>query len=71
MKLYGGMDLPATNSLVALLDEHDQIVDEKRLANARTVVLASLAPYQAPLTGLVVESTYHWSWLVAGLLDAG
>jgi transposase len=71
MKLYGGIDLHSTNSLVALLDEHDQVVGEKRLSNDLNVVLAYLAPYQANLTGLVVESTYNWYWLVDGLLDAG
>jgi transposase len=44
MQLYGGIDLHATNSLGALLDEHDQIVDEKRLSNDLDVVLAYLAP---------------------------
>jgi len=33
MKLYGDIDLHSTNSLVALLDEHDQVVSEKRLSN--------------------------------------
>jgi transposase len=71
MKLYGGIDVHSTNSLVALLDAHDHIVDEKRLSNALNVVLAYLAPHQANLTGLVVESTYNWYWLVDGFLDAG
>lgn len=71
MTLYGGIDLHSTNSLVALLDEQDHVVAEKRLSNDLNGVLAYLAPYQAELTGLVVESTYNWYWLVDGLLDAG
>src|SRR5262249_31566127 len=71
MQLYGGIDLHSTNSLVAWLDEHDQIVDEKRLANDLKVVLAYLAPHQANRTGLVVASTSNWYWLVDGLLEAG
>lgn len=71
MQLYGGIDLHSTNNLVALLDEHDRVVAEKRLANDLGVVLAYLEPYRADLTGLVVESTYNWYWLVDGLLDAG
>jgi transposase len=71
MALYGGIDLHANNSLIALLDAHDQVVAEKRLPNDLNTILAYLAPYHAELTGLVVESTYNWYWLVDGLRDAG
>jgi hypothetical protein len=30
-------------------------------------VLGVLAPYQDAITGLVVESTYNWYWLVDGI----
>jgi hypothetical protein len=33
MKLYGGIDLHANNGVIAVLDEHDPVVDEKRVAN--------------------------------------
>jgi len=33
--------------------------------------LKLLAAYRHDLTGVVVESTYNWYWLVDGLLDAG
>jgi transposase len=71
MALYGGIDLHANNSVIALLDAHDQVVDEKRLPNALNTILAYLAPYHAALMGLVVESTYNWYWLVDGLREAG
>jgi transposase len=71
MQRYGGIDVHSTNSLVALRDAHDHIVEDKRVANARNVVLAYLAPQQAHRTGLVVEAPDHWSWLAAGFLDAG
>jgi transposase len=71
MALYGGIDLHANNSLIALLDAHDQVVAEKRLPNDLNTILAYLAPYHAELTGLVVESTYNWYWLVDGLCEAG
>ena len=29
-----------------------------------------MAAYQADLTGVVVESTSHWYWLVDGLMEA-
>ncbi|HSO83823.1 IS110 family transposase, partial [Thiocapsa sp.] len=71
MKLYGGIDLHSNNSVVALLDEEDHVVYRKRLANDPALVLESLAPYREAITGLVVESTYNWYWLVDALMDAG
>jgi len=71
MTLYGGIDLHSNNSLIALLDDHDRVIYEKRMPNALGTILTHLAPYQVSLAGLVVESTYNWSWLVDGLLDAG
>jgi transposase len=71
MALYGGIDLRANNSVIALLDARDQVVNEKRLPNDLNTVLAYLAPYHAELMGLVVESTYNWYWLVDGLREAG
>jgi len=71
MALYGGIDVHANNSVIALLDAPDQVVDEKRLPNDLNTILAYLAPYHAELMGLVVESTYNWYWLVDGLHEAG
>src|SRR5919205_598689 len=71
MPLYGGIDLHANNSVVVLLNEQDQVVSQKRLANHLPTILELLAPYHAEITGLVVESTYNWYWLVDGLMDAG
>ncbi len=45
MKLYGGIDLHSNSSVVALLDEEDQVIYRKRLANEAGAVLAALAPY--------------------------
>jgi transposase len=71
MKLYGGIDLHSNNSVVALLDEQDQVVYRKRLSNDAQGILAALAPYEEAIEGLVVESTYNWYWLVDALMDAG
>jgi transposase len=71
MKLYGGIDLHSNNSVVALLDQEEHVVYRHRLANDATVILAALAPFQADIVGLVVESTYNWYWLVDALMDAG
>jgi transposase len=70
MPLYGGIDLHANNSVVVILDEQDQMVYHQRLANHLPTILERLAPYQADLKGVVVESTYNWYWLVDGLMEA-
>ena len=44
MKLYGGIDLHSNNSVVALLDDEDQVVYRQRLANDAMVILSALAP---------------------------
>ena len=44
MTLYGGIDLHSTNQVVALLDEQDQLVYQKRLHNALDVILKELSP---------------------------
>jgi transposase len=70
MTLYGGIDLHANNSVVVLLNEQDQVMYQQRLANYLPTILEQLAPYQADIKGVVVESTYNWYWLVDGLMDA-
>src|ERR687888_2119876 len=70
MPLYGGIDLHANNSGVVLLNEQDQVIYQRRLANHLPTIMEQLAPYQADITGVVVESTYNWYWLVDGLMEA-
>jgi transposase len=71
MKLYAGIDLHANNSVVVVIDEEERSLYQKRLHNKLEEVLGVLAPYQATLQGIVVESTYNWYWLVDGLMTAG
>ena len=71
MKLYGGIDLHSNNSVIALLDEEDRVVYQRRLPNDLQQVLGALAPFAEAIEGLVVESTYNWYWLVDGLMAAG
>ncbi len=70
MALYAGIDLHSNNSVVVILNEQDQVMYHQRLANHLPTILEQLAPYQAEITGVVVESTYNWYWLVDGLMDA-
>jgi len=53
-----------------VLDEQDQVVYQKRLTNHLPLILEALAPFQAQLQGIVVESTFNWYWLVDGLMEA-
>ena len=71
MSLYGAIDLHGNNSVTMLIDEADQIVYQKRLTNHLPLILESLAPFQAQIQGIVVESTFNWYWLVDGLMEAG
>ena len=71
MTLYCGIDLHANNSVVAVLDEHDQTIYEKRLPNELATIIEVLSIYQTELEACVVESTYNWYWLVDGLMAAG
>ena len=71
MTLYCGIDLHSNNSVVAVLDEQDRTVYEKRLPNDIATITEALCIYQSELAACVVESTYNWYWLVDGLMDAG
>ncbi len=71
MELYGGIDLHGNNSVIDLLRKDDRVIYDERLPNDISVILAELEPYRDQITGLAVESTYNWYWLVDGLMDAG
>jgi transposase len=71
MPLYGGIDLPANNSVVVLLNDQDQVIYQKRLPNHRPVILAPLRLYHREIEGVVVASTSNWYWLVDGLMEVG
>ena len=71
MSYYCGIDLHSTNSVIVVIDDGDRIAFKRRLPNDLEFIAAALAPYCAELSGVVVESTYNWYWLVDGLMDAG
>lgn len=70
MKLYAAIDLHSNNNYLAIINEDDHIVFKRRLVNDLSVVLAMLKPYQDRITGIAVESTFNWYWLVDGLIEA-
>jgi transposase len=69
--MYGGIDLHSSNSVIAVIDDADHIVAQKRLQNDIKKIVGFLARWQGEMAGVVVESTYNWYWLVDGLQDAG
>ena len=71
MTLYCGIDLHSNNSVISLIDETDQLISEKRLDNNLEAIEHHLQPYQDAISGVVVESTYNWYWLVDGLIEHG
>jgi transposase len=68
---YSAIDLHSNNSVVVVTDETDRVLAEQRLPNDLERIIGFLAPHRAEITGVVVESTYNWYWLVDGLMAAG
>jgi transposase len=56
---------------VVVIDDEDKRVYEKRLCNDLALTIEALTPYRSSLSGIAVESTFNWYWLVDGLQDAG
>jgi transposase len=72
MELYAAVDLHGDNGFYAIIDEQDRRLFGKRLPNDLELVLKVLEPYKAQLkSGIAVESTFNWYWLVDGLMDHG
>ena len=71
MTLYCGIDLHANNHYVAIIDDEDHRLLERRLSNSIDQTLMVLQDYRAAIAGIVVESTFNWYWLVDGLQAAG
>lgn len=68
---YIGIDLHSTNSVIAVLDEQEEVLYCQRHRNELPTILAALSPYIDDTHGVVIESTYNWYWLVDGLQEAG
>lgn len=68
---FSGIDLHSNNSVVVTSDEDDRIVFQRRLPNDLQQIMTALATYAEKLSGVVVESTFNWYWLVDGLMEAG
>jgi len=71
MDHYVGIDLHSTNNYIAIIDNDNKRVFKKKTKNELRLVIEILKPYQERITGIVVESTYNWYWLVDGLIEEG
>ena len=71
MTTYAGIDLHSSNCYLAVIDQHQSRLCGKRLPNSLEQVQVALQPFRDGLSGVVVESTYNWYWLVDGLQEAG
>jgi transposase len=71
MKLYGGIDLHSTNSYVAVVSEDSKKLFCRKLPNHKEGLISALAPYKEQMTGIAIESTYNWYWLVDALMEEG
>ena len=52
-----------------MIDKKDVRVLKKKLPNDMKEILKTLKPFKKKITGVVVESTYNWYWLVDGLME--
>jgi transposase len=71
MQLYAGIDLHASNNSVAVIDVSGKRVFKKKIPNEAEIILSILGSFQEEMTGVVVESTFNWYWLVDLLGEAG
>jgi transposase len=71
MTTYAGIDLHSSNCYLAVIDQQQTRLFGKRLPNSLEQVQAALRPFKEGLSGVVVESTFNWYWLVDGLQEEG
>jgi transposase len=56
---------------LAIIDETGKRVFKEKAPNDIATIIRLLEPYCGTLSGIVVESTYNWYWLVDGLMAEG
>ena len=68
---FCGIDLHSNNSFIVIIDEQDRVVYSQRHANSLPEILEALSAYQDELSGIAIESTFNWYWLMDGLQERG
>jgi transposase len=71
VEVYAGIDLHASNNVLAVVDREGKKVFKRRLGNDSSIILDVLGPYKEGMQGIAVESTFNWYWLVDTLMEAG
>ena len=71
MSYYVGIDLHSNNSFIAIIDENGAVKFKRRMSNNINIITESLKAFKENITGVVVESTFNWYWLVDALNDEG
>jgi transposase len=68
MAHFCGIDLGKASSHLCIIDEHQSVLYDRKLANEPALIAEALAPFRDGLR-VVVESTATWYWLVDRLRD--
>jgi len=63
MSLYAAIDLHSGNAVLAVSDENDRVLRQRRLPNELPTILKDLEPFRDEITGIVVASP---RWAAAG-----
>jgi len=66
-----GIDLHRRRSHIAVLDEHGELTQSRRIANDRDTFLELLGDPSGGQTHVALEATYGWEWLAELLEEAG
>lgn len=71
MKCYAGIDLHSNNSYIAVINENGGLEFKRKCPNNLSMILHNLEQFKSDLSGIAVESTFNWYWLVDGLQANG
>src|SRR5215218_1236502 len=66
-----GIDLHRRRSHIAIVDEHGEVTESRRIANDRETFLELLGDPGDGETHVALEATYGWEWLAELLEEAG
>jgi transposase len=66
-----GIDLHRRRSHIAIVDEHGELTESRRIANDRGTFLELLSDPAGGETHVALEATYGWEWLAELLEEAG
>mgnify|MGYP001796660384 CR=1 FL=1 len=62
MQNYAAIDHHSNNGELAIIDESDKVVRQRKLPNKLEAFLCELEPFRDSLQGIAVESTFNWYW---------